>query len=94
MVQKTASVSNGSLDSLIQDCAATLQKVASYKLPASLDRRLLWLSENKETLTPDEREELLALVDFTQDRTVEKLQASVILRRLAEAWPQLLGSSP
>ncbi|MBI3822365.1 MAG: hypothetical protein HY289_06765 [Planctomycetes bacterium] len=93
MVQKLA-VSNGSLDSLIKDCAATLERVASYKLPPSLDRRLLWLSENKETLTHEEREELQALVDLAEDRTVEKLQASVMLRSLAEACPQLFGTAP
>ena len=93
MVQKTATSSNGSIDSLIQDCAGTLQKVASYKLPSALDRRLLWLSENKESLTEAEREEWLALVDFSEDRTIEKLQAKVILQRLSEAWPQL-GSMP
>src|SRR5688572_25047216 len=94
MVQKTTTSTNGSVDLLIQDCATTLQKVVAYKLPSALDRRLLWLSENKESLTETEREELLALVDLSEDRTVEKLQAKVILRRLAEAWPQLFGSVP
>ena len=69
-----------------------MQKIASYRLPGALDRRLLWLSENKDTLTEQEREELLALVEFSEDRTVEKLQAQVILRRLAATWPQLFGS--
>jgi hypothetical protein len=85
MVQKTAIT--GSVDAVIKECAATLQKVAAHKLPAALDRRLLWLSENKETLTSAEREELLALVDFSEDRTVEKLQANVLLNRLAHVWP-------
>lgn len=93
MVQKSA-LANGSLDSLIQDCAATLRKVAAYKLPASLDRRLLSLSENKESLTQEERDELQALVDLAEDRTVEKLQATAMLRRLAQAWPQLFESAP
>jgi hypothetical protein len=48
-------------DALLQDYA-TLKKVASHKQPHAIDRRLLWLSENKETLTEGEREELLALV--------------------------------
>ena len=94
MVQGIATRNNVSVDSLLQDCAATLQKVASYKLPLAMDRRLLWLSENKETLTEFEREELLALVDFSEERTLEKLQAKVILRRLAEAWPHLFVSTP
>ncbi len=85
VVQKTATSNNGALDSLIQECAATLHRVANYRMPAAMDRRLLWLSENKESLTPPEREELLALVDFSEDRTVEKLEAKVLLQRLAEA---------
>jgi hypothetical protein len=94
MVQGIATSNNVAVDSLIQDCAATFQKVARYELPAAMDRRLLWLSENKETLTEAEREELHALIDFSEDRTVEKLQAKVLLQRLAEVWPQLFGSTP
>ena len=94
MVQKTVTKNNGTLDSLIQDCAATLERVAVYRMPAAMDRRLLWLSENKESLTQPEREELLALVDFSEDRTVEKLQSRVLLQRLAEACPQLFGPMP
>ena len=94
MVQKTVTRNNGTLDSLIQECAVTLQRVAAYRMPAAMDRRLLWLSENKDSLTQPEREELLALVDFSEDRTVEKLQAKVLLQRLAEAWPQLFGQAP
>ncbi len=82
------------MDTLLQDCFATLQKVASYKLPAPIDRRLLFLSENKETLNDVEREELLALIDFAEDRTVEKLQAKLILRRLGEAFPQHFADKP
>jgi hypothetical protein len=94
MVQKTATKNNGAVDSLIEECAATLQKVANYRMPVAMDRRLLWLSENRDSLTAPEREELLALVDFSEDRTVEKLEAKVLLRRLADAWPQLFGSRP
>jgi hypothetical protein len=94
MSQGIATQNGVSADSLLQDCAATVRKVASYKLPPPIDRRLLWLSENKENLTPAEREELSALVDFSEDRTAEKLQAKVILQRLAEAWPQLFSASP
>jgi hypothetical protein len=94
MVQKTATSNNGAADLLIQECAVTLQRVANYRMPGAMDRRLLWLSENQESLTAPEREELLALVDFSEDRTVEKLEAKVLLQRLAEAWPQLFGSTP
>lgn len=89
MVQKT--LTNSPVDSLIRECAETLQRMADYKLPIPLDRRLLWLSENKEQLTEAEREELVALVEFSEDRTVDRLQARVVIRRLHEAWPQLFG---
>ncbi|MBI2808086.1 MAG: hypothetical protein HYX68_24135 [Planctomycetes bacterium] len=94
MTQGIAAPDPAVVDSLMQDCAATLQKVEGYTLPAAMDRRLLWLSENKESLTQTEREELHALVDFAEDRTVEKLQARVLLQRLAAARTQLFGSTP
>ena len=94
MVQRTASAPKQTLDSLIQECAAALQRVAEYKLPPVMDRRLLLLSENKESLTPSERDELHALITLSEDRTIDKLQAQVLLRRLAEACPQIFGSAP
>ena len=69
--------------------AATLRKVAGYTLPPELDRRVLDLGERKETLTAEEREELLAWVTFTQQRSVEKLEAEVALKRLVAAFPEL-----
>ena len=93
MVQKTTARNDIAMDSLIQECAATLERVAQYRMPAAMDRRLLWLSENKESLTQPEREELLALVDFSEDRTVEKLHAKLLLKRLAETWPPTNGQS-
>lgn len=79
---------------VLRDCVATLQQVASYRLPAAIDRRLLWLSENKEKLADTERDELLALVDFAEDRTLEKVKANATLKRLGELFPQLVSSHP
>lgn len=62
---------------------AVLRRVAGYALPPELDRRMLDLSERKESLTADERAELLAWVRFTQERSVEKAEAEAALRRLA-----------
>ena len=76
----------------MHDCETALQQVAGYRLPPALDRRLLWLSENKESLTAQEREELLALVELAEERTVEKLRARVVLKQLAELWPHLQTS--
>src|SRR5258708_4639560 len=92
MVQKNPTSDSHAMDSLFQDLATALHRVASYKLPGAMDRRLLWLSENKETLSEAEHEELLALIDFSEDRTVEKLQAKILLKRLAEVCPEIVGS--
>jgi hypothetical protein len=73
-----------------RDCIAALQRVASYHLPDAVDRRLVWLSENKEKLSQAQREELEALVEFTEERTIEKLQAQTLISRCAEHWPQLV----
>jgi hypothetical protein len=73
----------------ISSSVAALRRLASYALPPELDRRILELGERKESLTDDERAELMAWVAFTQQRSVEKLEAEVALRRLAAAFPEL-----
>jgi hypothetical protein len=59
-------------------------------LPASLNRRLLELGERKESLSAVEHDELLALVDFTQQRTAEKLEAELALARLGQVAPDVV----
>jgi hypothetical protein len=93
MKNGSAATVEGGVESVIRDCATLLRAAASYRLPKGLDQRLLWLSENKEALTQAEREELEALVDLAEERTLEKVQARVALRRLAEAFPQVVSSS-
>jgi hypothetical protein len=61
--------------------------MAGYALSPAFDRRLLDLGERKDSLTPDERAELLAWVAFTQERSAEKLAAELALRQLAAAFP-------
>jgi hypothetical protein len=70
---------------------AALRHLAAYTLPSELDRRVLDLGERKETLTTEERAELLAWVVFTQQRSAEKFEAEVALKRLADAFPELTG---
>ena len=72
---------------------AALRRVAGYALPAALDRRILDLGERKENLTPDERAELLAWVAFTQQRSEERLEAELALRKLADVFPDLAARS-
>ena len=81
------------VESVIQDCAATLRRLAEYRLPAALDRRLLWLSENKESLSQAERQELLALIELADEKTLEKLEAQAALRRIGQAFPKLAGQA-
>ena len=68
---------------------SALRRVAGYSLPPELDRRILELGERKETLTSEERAELLAWVAFTQQRSAEKLEAELALRRLTAVCPEL-----
>ncbi|MBA4063546.1 MAG: hypothetical protein C0501_07490 [Isosphaera sp.] len=65
--------------------------MAGYALDPALDRRILDLGERKEFLTPAEHAELLAWVAFTQQRSLEKLEAERALRRLLAVCPELGG---
>jgi hypothetical protein len=70
---------------LLRECAETLQCVANYRLPLAIDKRLQWLAENKEQLSESEREELLALSELAEQRTLEKVRSQVLLKRIAAA---------
>jgi hypothetical protein len=89
-----ATTIDSSAEPALQDCIAALRRVATYRLSPALDRRPLWLAENKDKLAEPEREELLALVEFAEERTVEKLQARAALKRLGERWPHLVPAEP
>jgi hypothetical protein len=67
--------------------------MVDYELDPSLHRRLRELGERKEFLSPAEHEELLALVDFAQQRTVEKLEAKAALGHLRTALPGVLSDA-
>jgi hypothetical protein len=82
------------LEEALAICVTALRRVAEYRLPPALDRRLLWLSENTEQLSETEREELLAVVELSEDRTIEKLQAQAALQRLERLYPHLVASPP
>jgi len=76
--------------SAIKAVVTSLRGVAGYELETPLADRMQDLSERKEFLSEDEHEELMALVDFSQRRTVEKLEAQVALKRLGEVVPELV----
>jgi uncharacterized protein YbjT (DUF2867 family) len=75
-------------DALTSSVAA-LRRVSRYALDPALDQRILELAERKEFLTPAERSELLAWVSFTQQRTLEKLEAERALHSLVSICPEL-----
>jgi hypothetical protein len=74
-------------------CIAALRRLAQYELDAALARRLEELSERKEFLDPAAHDELMALVHFTQQRTMEKLEAQLALNRLRTIIPDLVGDN-
>lgn len=90
----TNTPTNHAFEEVLSDCAAALKRIADYRLPQALDRRLLWLSENKERLTEIEKEELFAAIEFAEERTVEKLQAQAVLQKLAQLSPDLVSQKP
>jgi hypothetical protein len=73
--------------------AAALRRLADYKLPPELDRRLHELGERKESLSPDERAEYLAWIAFTEERSIEKMRAELALHSLAAVCPEVASGS-
>lgn len=71
----------------LEACAGALGKLAGYTLEPPLQRRLDDLGGRKEFLDPEEHDELLALVEFSQRRSVESLEARLALARLRDAFP-------
>jgi hypothetical protein len=45
------------LNQWLRDGAATLPSVATYRLPAAMDKRLVWLAEHQEQLNDADRQE-------------------------------------
>ena len=77
----------------LDSCVSVLRRLASYELEPGVERRLSALSENKEFLGPADHEELMGLVEFAQERTIDKLAAMVALKQLGEIVPELDNAS-
>lgn len=73
----------------LHSCVSVLRRMANYELEPSLKQRMHELGERKEFLSAAEHDELLALVEFSENRTEEKLEAMTALRDLQEAVPTL-----
>lgn len=78
-----------SRDKAINTSASALRRMAGYVLPPELDRRIPDLGERKDELSEAERAELLAWVEFTQQRSIEKAEAQLALREVASAFPNV-----
>jgi len=62
--------------------ATALRRLAAYRLSHDeWDRRILDLGERKNEISDDERAELTAWVQFSQERSIEKFGAEAAL------WP-------
>lgn len=92
--RKSASEKSPSAKSLSADIAPAielLKKLAAYELEAGVDRFMLDLGENKDSLDDTQHDVLTDLVEFTQRRTIEKFEARVALQRLKRLFPRLVG---
>jgi len=58
-------------------------------VPPELDRRILDLGERKEMLNPAERDEPLAWMNFTHERSIDRFEAQLALRRLTTVFPEI-----
>ena len=89
----TVSTEDPQFQSAIAACAVALRRMATYEFNPTLTQRMHELGERKEYLTQAEHDELLALVDFAQKRTIEKLEARAALARLRAALPGLVSDA-
>jgi hypothetical protein len=88
----TVSVPDPKFQSALEAPHRALRRVAGYVLDPVLDQRLRELGERKEFLSPGEYGALMALVGFTQQRSIEKLEAEVALRSIEAACPELAAA--
>lgn len=86
----TISTSDPHVKDVLRSCVTALRKVAHFELNSGLDQRLQELGERKEFLDEAERNELFALLDFSEQRTVEKLEAAKALQSLHDLFPEVV----
>jgi hypothetical protein len=89
----TLSIPEPQLQAALKRCHTALRRIATYVLDPALDQRMLELGENKELLNPSEYKELMALVAFTQKRSLDKHESELALRQLEAVDPELASNS-
>ena len=82
------------LYSALEDAVGVLRNVAEYRLEPEVENRMHELGENKDACSRKDREEHRELTDFWRRRTLQKLQALNVLRRLHQLAPELVGDFP
>jgi hypothetical protein len=82
------------LYSALEDAVGVLRNVAEYRMEPEVDDRMHAIGENKEACSRKEREEHRELADFWRRRTLQKLQALNVLKRLHQVAPELVGDFP
>ena len=82
------SVADPRLHAAVRSSVQALRQFANYTLPPVLNQQVRELGERKEYLQAAEHDHLLALVEFTQQRSREKLQAEAALQQLQAIFPE------
>jgi len=77
----------------INRCVDALKGLASYQLDPAINEGMQTMGERKEFLDEAEYKELLSLIDFSEKRTREKLEAQSALKQLGEFIPEVLASN-
>jgi len=90
-MSSTVSNFDSELRSAVSATVASLRRLSEYDLEPAICRRMQDLGERKDALNSDEHAELDVLVEFSQRRSIDKLQAQVALNKLRTAPPELVG---
>lgn len=89
----TGTVDSPGFESALARSVKALSRLARYEIEPSIQARMQDLGERKEFLSESEHTELTSLVEFTEHRTVERLEAEAALRQLHEFVPQLVEAT-
>lgn len=77
-------------ESALSRSVQALRRFAADELEPAIQRRMRDLGERQEFLSDAEHDELVSLVEFTERRTLERLEAQAALNQLGEFVPELV----
>jgi hypothetical protein len=84
----TVSAPEPRVEAALRASYEALRDLAGSRLDPAIDTKMLELGERKEFLTEAEHKELMALVNFAQQRSNEKLRAELALKRIEAIYPE------